>query len=148
MKRDKGKIDIEVHLRHSGLDKAVFSIDVQDLHTLSESKSMISNETKVPSFKEPHCSHGMPVAVATIQFDLYVGELCGEERMKLVRKLSEFLDVNIEDFHMSAGKGHSTAFGFKNIMMITAGPGNVADPKKSGIAVSWKIGCGMDVAGA
>ena len=148
LKRDKGKIDIEVHLRYSAFDKAVFSIDVQDLHTLLENKSMISNETKVPPFTEPHCSQGMPVAIATIQFDLRVGELCGEERMKLMRKLSDFINVNIEDLHMSAGKGHSTAFGFKNIMLITAGPGNVADPRKPGIVVSWKIGCGMDIAGA
>ena len=80
---------------------------------------MISNETKVPAFTEPLCSHGMPVAVATVQFDLHVGELCGEERMKLMRQLSEFVDVSIADLHMSAGKGHSTAFGFKNIIMIT-----------------------------
>lgn len=147
LKRDKGRVDIEVHLRDSGLHKAVFSIDVQDLHTMLENKSMMSNETKVPPFTEPLCSHGMPVTVATVQFDLHVGELCGEERMKLMRQLSEFVDVNIADLHMSAGKGHSTAFGFKNIVMITAGPGNVADPKKPGIVVSWKIGCGMDIAG-
>lgn len=129
------------------MDKAVFSIDVQDLHTMLENKSIISNETKVPPFTEPHCSQGMPVAVATIQFDLHVGELCGEERMKLMRKLSHFVDVNTVELHMSVGKGHSTAFGFKNVMMITAGPGNIADPKKPGIVVSWKIGCGMDIAG-
>lgn len=108
---------------------------------------MISNETKVPAFTEPLCSHGMPVAVATVQFDLHARELCGEERMKLMRQLSEFVDVSIADLQMSAGKGHSTAFGFNNIMMITAGPGNVADPKKPGVVVSWKIGCGMDIAG-
>ena len=147
LKRDKGKVDIEINLKDSGLYKAVFSIDVQDLHTMLENKSMISNETKVPAFTEPICPHGMPVAVATVQFDLHVGELCGEERMKLVRQLSEFVDVSIADFQMSAGKGHSTAFGFNNIMMITAGPGNVADPKKPGVVVSWKIGCGMDIAG-
>ncbi|KAL9973251.1 hypothetical protein ACROYT_G019679 [Oculina patagonica] len=145
--RDKGKVDIEVHLKDSQLDKAVFSIDVQDLHTMLENKSMISNETKVPPFTEPQCSQGMHVAVATIQFDLHMGKLCGRERMNLMRKLSNFADVNMEELHMSVGKGHGTAFGFKDVMMVTAGPGNVADPKEPGIVISWKIGCGMDVAG-
>ena len=140
-------MDIEVHLKDSIQDKAVFSIDVQDLHTLLENKSMILNETKVPPFTEPQCSHGMPVAVATVQFDLHVGKLCGGERMNLMRKLSKFTDVNMGDLHMSVGKGHSTAFGFKDTMMVTAGPGNVADPKQPGVVISWKIGCGMDFAG-
>lgn len=140
-------MDIEVHMRDSPLDKAVFSIDVQDLHTMLENKSMISNETKVPPFTEPQCSQGMPVAVATIQFDLHMGKLCGGERMNLMRKLSNFAAVNMEDLHMSVGKGHGTAFGFKDVMMVTAGPGNVADPRQPGVVISWKIGCGMDIAG-
>lgn len=108
---------------------------------------MISNETKVPAFTEPQCSTGTPVAVATVQFDLHMGKLCGGERMHLMRKLSDFVDVNMADLHMSVGKGHNTAFGFKDVMMVTAGPGNVADSRQPGVVVSWKIGCGIDVAG-
>ena len=108
---------------------------------------MILNDTKVPPFREPQCSNGMPVAVATILFDVYVGKLCGGERMKLLRKLADFADVNINDLHMAVGRGHNTAFGFKDVMMVTAGPGNVADSRQPGVAVSWQIGCDVDVSG-
>ena len=144
--RDRGKVDIEIQTRNHN-DKFVFSINVQDLHGMLNDQSTISNETKVPSFREPQCSHGMPVAVATILFDLHMGKLCGEERIKLMRKLSDFVDVDIGDLHMAVGKGHNTAFGFKDVMMVTAGPGNVADSKQPGVAVSWQVGCGVDVSG-
>ena len=106
--------------------------------------SIISNNTKVPPLTEPRCSQGMPVAVATILFDLDVGKICGGERIKLMRKLADFADVNINDLHMTVGRGHNTAFGFKDVMMVTAGPGNVADSRQPGVAVSWQIGCGGD----
>ena len=108
---------------------------------------MISNETKVPTFAEPKCPNGVPAAVATIQFDLHVDKLCGEDRIKLMRKLSGFAEVDIVELHMAVGKGHNTAFGLKDVMMVMAGPGNVADSKQPGVVVSWKIGCGIDLSG-
>lgn len=143
--RDRGKVDIEIQT--SKYEKSVFSIDVQDLHSVLNNQSAYSNETKVPSFREPQCSHGMPVAVATVLFDLQMGNLCGDERIKLMRKLSDFVDVDMADLHMSVGKGHNTAFGLKDVTMVTAGPGDVADSKHPGIAVSWQIGCGTHVTG-
>ena len=141
---DKGKVEIEIQMRKSN-DKAVFTIDVQDLHTMLNNQSTISNETKVPPFTEPQCSYGMPVAVATILFDLDMGKLCGGERINLMRKLSDFVDVHVNELHMVVGRGHNTAFGFKDVTMVTAGPGNVADSRQPGVAVSWQIGCGVDV---
>ena len=143
--RDKGKVEIEIQT--SKYEKSVLAIDVQDLHSVLNNQSAYSNETKVPSFRKPQCSHGKPVAVATVLFDLHMGNLCGDERMKLMRKLSDFVDVDMADLHMSVGKGHNTAFGLKDVTMVTAGPGDVADSKHPGVAVSWQIGCGTDVTG-
>lgn len=56
--------------------------------------------------------------------------------------------MSIVDFYMLVGKGYSIVFGFKNIIMIIVGLGNVVDFKKFGIVVFWKIGCGMDIVGA
>ena len=144
--RDKGKVNIEIQTRKSS-DKAAFSIDVEDLHTILNNPSTVSNETKVPPFTEPQCPQGNPVAVATILFDLHIENLCGRERTSVMRKLSDFVDVNMIDLHMAAGRGHNTAFGFKDVVLVTAGPGNVADSKQPGVAVSWQIGCGVDVSG-
>lgn len=107
----------------------------------------MSNETKIPSFVEPKCPNGLSVAVATVQFDLHIDKLHGEDRINLMRKLSDFADVGTLELHMAVGKGHSTAFGLKDVMTITAGPGNVADSKQPGVVVSWKIGCGIDLSG-
>lgn len=117
------------------------------MHTVLENKFTLSNETKIPSFAEPKCTNGIPVAVATVQFDLHIDKLYGEDRINLMRKLSDFADVGTMELHMAVGKGYSTAFGLKDIMMVTAGPGNVADSKQPGVVISWKIGCGIDLSG-
>lgn len=139
-------MEVEIESTRSR-NKAVFTIEVQDLHTMMSNQSMITNETKVPSFTEPQCPHGMPVSVATILFDLHIEKLSGGTRMNLLRKLSDFVDINMHNFHMAVGRGHNTAFGFKDVTMVTAGPGNVADSNHPGVVVSWQTGCGVDVSG-
>ena len=146
MWRDKGEVEIEIQSQKEN-KKAVFTIYVQDLHTVLNNQSSFSNETKVPDFSEPNCVGGMPVAVATVLFDLHIDTLSGADRQNLMRKLSGFVNVNIKNLHMTVGRGHNTAFGFKDVTMVTAGPGNVGDSKQPGIAVSWQIGCGPDVSG-
>ena len=144
--RDKGKVDIEIHSVKRN-DKAVFTIFIQDLHTLLNNQSLFSNETKVPDFTEPKCVNGLPVAVATVLFDLNMETFSGSGRENLMSKLSDFVNVNINNLHMAVGRGHNTAFGLKDATVVTAGPGNVADSKQPGIAISWQIGCGVDVSG-
>lgn len=144
--RDKGKVDIEIHSVKRN-DKAVFTIFIQDLHTLLNNQSLFSNETKVPDFTEPKCVNGLPVAVATVLFDLNMETFSGSGRENLMSKLSDFVNVNINNIHMAVGRGHNTAFGLKDATVVTAGPGNVADSKQPGIAISWQIGCGVDVSG-
>ena len=79
--------------------------------------------------------------------DYHLGKLTGKGRAEILKKLSTFVDVDVGKLHMSAGKGHNTAFGFKDVTIVTAGPGNVADAKQPGVVVSWQAGCGVDIPG-
>lgn len=125
-----------------------FTLYVKDLHDVaSDVKLRNSNITKVPAFKEIVCHSGLPVAAATIIFDLHAGKLSGKVRAELLIKVSNFADIDVSNLHMSLGKGHGTALNLKDVMMLTAGPGNVHEPKEPGVVVSWQIGCGIDVAG-
>ena len=144
--QDKGSVDLEVKSKQ-GVVKAVFSMSVLDLYTVLENATLNFTDIKVMTFKEPQCPQGLPLAAATIIFDLHMGKLSGGARMALIKKISNFVDTDTQDLHMSAGKGHNTAFGLKDVMMITAGPGNVADAKEPGIVVSWQIGCGNEAKG-
>ena len=143
---DKGSVEMEVKSQQ-GVTKAVFSLSVHDLHSVSENATLNVTDFRIPSFKEPQCPQGLPVVAATIIFDLHMDKLNGGARMGLMEKISNFVHTDTEDLHMSAGKGHNTAFGLKDAMMITAGPGNVADTKEAGVAVSWQIGCGTEAKG-
>ena len=123
----------------------IFTLEVKDLAAIQALQN--TTETKVPSLKFPACQNGRPLAVATIVFDLNIKNLPGHKRVSLMKRVSSFADVALEHFQMCRGKGHSTAMGLKDVMMLTAGPGNVKDASKQGVAVSWQIGCGIDIAG-
>lgn len=62
-----------------------------------------------------------------------------------MNKVGDFVDVDVKNLHMLAGKGYNTAFGLKDVRTVTAGPGNVADSRQPGVVVSWQIGCGVDI---
>ena len=127
--------------------KQSLKIDIKDLrdgdlHSLSN-----SNNSKIPSYSQPKCPKGLPVAAASIVFDYHLGKLTGQARVDILKKVCDFVDVDVKNLHLLAGKGHNTAFGFKDVITVTAGPGNAADAKQPGIVVSWQIGCGIDIPG-
>lgn len=138
--RDKGTYSLQVKRS----DVHTFEVTVKDFNEASLGNF---NETKVPLVSWPHCPNRLPVAAATIIFDVNIANLNGDKRITLLQKVSAFVDVELEKLHMALGKGHNTAFGLKDIMILTAGPGDVADAKEPGVAVSWQIGCGIDIAG-
>jgi len=142
--RDKGTYHLELHTTKT----KPFIVYVKDVHDVaSDIKLRNSNLTKIPSFKEIVCHSGLPVAAATIIFDLHAGKLGGKERAALLQRVAAFADIDVSNLHMSLGKGHSTALNLKDVMMLTAGPGNVHEAKEPGVVISWQIGCGIDVAG-
>ncbi|XP_031569872.1 uncharacterized protein LOC116304304 [Actinia tenebrosa] len=142
--RDKGTYHLE--LRSTTTEH--FTLYVKDLHDVATNPALRnSNITKVPLVHEAICYNGLPVAAATIIFDLHAGKLSGKDRIALLRRVAAFADVDVENLRMSLGKGHNTALNLKDVMMLTAGPGNVREAKEPGVVVSWQIGCGIDVAG-
>ena len=141
--RDKGVLSLDFQsVKHS------LKIEVKDLRDAGHQQVFSSlNRTKISLYSQPKCPKGVPVSAATIVFDLNIARFDGEARVRLLNGVSEFVNVNVTNIHMSAGKGHTTAFGLKDVTMVTAGPGNIADSKEPGVVVSWQIGCGIDVPG-
>jgi hypothetical protein len=142
--RDKGTYHLQVH----STTTEPFTLYVKDLHDIATNPTLRnSNITKVPVVQEAICHSGLPVAAATIIFDVHAGKLSGKERVELLKRVAAFADVDVDNLRMSLGKGHNTALGLKDVMMLTAGPGNVREAKEPGVVISWQIGCGIDVAG-
>lgn len=144
--RDRGQYDLDI--RSKGNVQRSLKINVKDLRDGDLQLLSNSNNSKLVSYPEPNCPKGMPVAAASIVLDYHLGKLTGRERADILRKLSNFVDVDAGKLHMLAGKGHNTAFGFKDVITVTAGPGNVADSKQPGVAVSWQVGCSVDIPSA
>lgn len=143
--RDRGHVYIEIHSK--GEIRRSLEIDVKDLRDGDLQLSSISNYSKIFSYAKPNCAKGSPIASATVVLDYHLGKLTGNDRAGILKRLSAFVDVDVGKLHMSAGKGHNTAFGFKDVTIVTAGPGSVADSKHPGVVVSWQAGCGVDIPG-
>lgn len=145
--RDRGELYLDFQSKDGNL-KHSLKIDVRDLRDSVEMVPLSkSNNTKFSSYPAPSCPKGLPVTVASIVFDYHLGKLKGQSRVEILRKVSDFADVDVRNLHLLAGKGHKTAFGLKDVITITAGPGNVADSRQPGVVVSWQIGCGIDIPG-
>ena len=144
--RDRGELYLECQSKDGKIRQAL-KIDIKDLRDGELQPLSISNNTKISSYPQPKCPKGLPVAAATIVFDYHLGKLTGKARVDILKKLCDFVDVDVKNLHLLAGKGHNTAFGFKDVITVTAGPGNVADSKEPGVVVSWQIGCGIDIPG-
>ena len=144
--RDRGELYLDYQSKDGSLEQFL-KIDIKDLRDGDLQPSSNSNNTKTVSYPTPKCPKGLPVAAASIVFDYHLGKLSGQTRVEILKKVSEFVAVDVNNLHLSAGKGHSTAFGFKDVITVTAGPGNVADSKQPGVVVSWQIGCGIDIPG-
>lgn len=128
-----------------GRSALTLTLQVQDLASAKVQHN--NNLTKVPIPDVPSCQNDRPLAVATIVFDLNMKNLSGKKRVDLMEQVSLFADVALGHLHMCRGKGHNTAVGLKDVMMLTAGPGTVKDASEQGVALSWQIGCGIDIAG-
>ena len=144
--RDRGELYLDFKAQDGSI-KHSLKIDIKDLRDGDLQPSSDSNNTKIRSYPQPKCPNGLPVAAASIIFDYQLGKLSGQARVEILNKVSDFVDVDVKNLHLLAGKGHNTAFGFKDVITVTAGPGNVADSKQPGVVVSWQIGCGIDIPG-
>lgn len=120
-------------------------IEIKDLRDGALQPASRSNNTKEFSYSKPKCPKGLPVASASIILDYHLEKTTGLTRVEIMNKVGEFVDVDVGNLHMLAGKGHNTAFGLKDVITVTAGPGNVGDPKQPGLVISWQIGCGIDI---
>ena len=144
--RDRGELYLDFKSKDGNIEQSL-KIDIKDLRDGELEPLSSSNNTKVHSYLKPKCPKGLPVAAASIVFDYHLGKLTGDARVDILNKVSDFVDVDVRNLHLLAGKGHNTAFGFKDVTTVTAGPGNVADSKQPGVVVSWQIGCGIDIPG-
>lgn len=126
----------------------MFALEVKDLDAVSNKDNIYgTNNTKLQNLKLPDCKDGKPLSVATIAFDLSMKTFSGQARMDLIRKVSLFANEPLEQLNMATGRGHETALHLSEIAVLTAGPGNVHEPKEQGIAISWPIGCGIGMKG-
>lgn len=94
------------------------------------------------------CPGHMPVIVATLVFDLSARKLTGAKRVELLSNVVEWSGVDIDRLRWLPGKGDKTAFNLKDVILLTAGPGWISDAQERGVCVSWKIGCGENIAGS
>lgn len=142
--RDRGDFFIDFQSKDGNIEHSL-KIQVKDLRDEVSQPSSRSNNTKTSSYSKPKCPKGLPVAAASIVLDFHLEKVTGEMRVEIMKKVHDFVDVDMKNLHMLAGKGHNTAFGLKDVITVTAGPGNVADSKQPGVVVSWQIGCGIDI---
>ena len=142
--RDRGDVLIDFQ-SNDGTVKHSLKIEIKDLRDEALQPSSRSNNTKTPSYSKPKCPKGLPVAAASIVLDYHLKKVTGEKRVEIMNKVRDFVDVDVKNLHMLAGKGHNTAFGLKDVITVTAGPGNVADSSQPGVVISWQIGCGIDI---
>ena len=142
--RDRRLYRMTVH----GIETLEFTLEVRDLESISN-KDVIygTNHTKVHTLRPRKCTNGKPLSVATIVFDRNINTLSGQARVDLIKKASSFADLPVDQFYMRSGRGYETALGLNEVMVLTAGPGSVRDPREQGVAVSWLIGCGIELAG-
>lgn len=142
--RDRGDIVIDFQSKDGNTEHSL-NIQVKDMLDEVSQPSPRSNNTKTSSYSKPKYPKGLPVAAASIVLDYHLEKVTGEMRVEIMNKVADFVDVDVKNLHMLAGKGHNTAFGLKDVITVTAGPGNVGDSKQPGVVVSWQIGCGIDI---
>lgn len=142
--RDRGDIFIDFQSKDGNTEHSL-KIQVKDLRDEVSQPPSRYNNTKTSSYSKPKCPKGLPVAAASIVLDYHLEKVTGEMRVEIMNKIADFTDVDVKNLHMLAGKGHTTAFGLKDVITVTAGPGNVGDSKQPGVVVSWQIGCGIDI---
>ena len=80
-------------------------------------------------------------------FDLNSRKLSGSKRVELLKSVSKWTYLDVDQLRLLPGKGEKTAFNLKEVVVLTAGPGWVKDPQERGVSVSWKIGCGDSITG-
>lgn len=75
------------------------------------------------------CFKGLFVVVVFIIFDYYLEKIIGLIRVEIMNKVGEFVDVDVGNLYMLVGKGYNIVFGFKDVIIVIVGLGNVGDFK-------------------
>ena len=155
--RDKGSHTIQLDIINDETNKTADTINLLTIEVveyeedLNHFKVIRTNSLVQPSKNASQllvdCPNHAPILVATLVFDLNSTKLSGANRIHLLNKVSSWLNIDVDNLRLMPGKGEKTAFNFKEVVILTAGPGWVKDRQERGVSVSWKIGCGDSITG-
>lgn len=87
------------------------------------------------------CSSGESQMIANLMLDTELNELNVLDRVNILKKLSNFLNIPVKRFKLAPKTEKNSV----DLNAVQAGPGNVKTQSKSGIIVQWKIGCSMSI---
>lgn len=155
---DKGSHAIQLDIISDETNKTVEAINFLTIDVVQHDKDLkhykilrptpLAQQSSSNVSQSPlDCPNNLPVVVATMVFDLSARKLSGAKRVELMKNVSKWSDVDIEMLRFLPGKGEKTAFNLKDVILLTAGPGWIKDVQERGVCVSWKIGCGVNIAG-
>ena len=152
---DKGSHTIRLEVIHDETNKTADKINfltievVEYEEDLNHFKILRINTMSIPSKNRSQspldCSNHVPIIAATLVFDFNSRKLSGSKRVELLKSVSDWTSIDVDQLRVLPGKGEKTAFNLKDVVVLTAGPGWVKDPQERGVSVSWKIGCGDSI---
>ena len=90
-----------------------------------------------------YCHDGNPSLVTAVVLSVDMNTLDGQGRVKLLRKFSDYIDVEMHDLKMAEREAGSSF----DSSLVTAGPGDGLATHKSGTVITWKVKCGLGLAG-
>lgn len=155
--RDKGSHTIRLDIVNDETNKTADTINLLTIEVVEYEEDLnhfkvirtntLAQTSKNTSELLVDCPNHAPILVATLVFDLNSTKLSGANRIHLLDKVSSWLNIDVNLLRWMPGKGEKTAFNFKEVVILTAGPGWVKDRQERGVSVSWKIGCGDSITG-
>ncbi len=154
---DKGSHTIQLEVIHDETNKTADIINLLTIEVVEYEEDLnhfkiiwantLSKPGKNTSQSLLDCANHAPVIVATLVFDFNSRKLSGAKRVELLKSVSDWTYIHVDQLSLMPGKGEKTAFNLKDVVVLTAGPGWVKDPQERGVSVSWKIGCGDSITG-
>ena len=125
-RRDKGPIKIVLKTGYKGLKKKYkFEIDVRD------------------AADKFHCHLGNPAFVAAALLSTDLTKFSGLNRLKLLGKFSDYIDVGFHDFVVEEKTFRNTP----DVTIETSGPGDYINANNPDIIIKWKVDCKRGMAG-
>ena len=124
--QDKGPIKIVLKTGHKGRKKKYkFEIDVRE------------------ATDKFHCHLGNPAFVAAALLSTDLTKFSGLNRLKLLEKFSDYIDVAFHDFVVEEKSSRNTP----DVAIETSGPGDYVKTKNPDVIIKWKVDCKRGLAG-